>query len=63
MSQCDQILHHLKSKPITAIEALNDYGCFRLASRINDLRSSGYVIETETVKKDGKRYAKYWLKS
>jgi len=61
MSHTMQILDHLTSKPITAMEALNDYGCFRLAARINELRMSGHDIRTEIKNKDGKRYAMYHL--
>ena len=43
------------------MDALNNYGCFRLAARINDLRMSGHKIHTEIAKKDGKRYARYHL--
>ena len=32
------------------MEALREYGCFRLAARINDLRNEGHNIETKTVK-------------
>jgi hypothetical protein len=56
-----QILDHLESKPITAMDALSDYGCFRLAARINELRMSGYNIKTEIKNQDGKRYAMYHL--
>lgn len=37
----------LKGRKITAYEALAEYGCLRLAARVNDLRCMGYVIETE----------------
>lgn len=61
MSQSKQILNHLSRSPITAIDALSQYGCFRLAARINDLRMEGHHIHTETIIKDGKRYAQYHL--
>ena len=61
MSHTMQILDHLTSEPITAMDALNDYGCFRLAARINELRMSGHDIRTEIKSKDGKRYAMYHL--
>jgi hypothetical protein len=61
MSHSAQILNHLTKGPITAIEALNHYGCFRLAARINDLRTEGHNIHTETTVRDGKRYATYHL--
>ena len=51
MTQNQLILSHLKTnKGITAMEALNQYGCFRLAARINDLRNDGHDITTETIK-------------
>lgn len=34
---------------ITQLEALRDLGCFRLASRINDLKKKGYKIRREMV--------------
>jgi hypothetical protein len=61
MSHEKQILSHLQRSSITAIEALNEYGCFRLAARINDLRMKGHDIHTEVAVKEGKRYAKYFL--
>ena len=61
MNQTEQILKHLKREPITPIDALNSYGCFRLAARINDLRDRGYLIATDIEQKSGKRYAKYRL--
>ena len=62
MSQSQQILKHLKSgKTITPLEALSEYGCFRLGARIFDLRRSGYDIKTEVVSENGKTFAKYEL--
>lgn len=62
MTQEEAILEHLKSgKSLTPVEALNFYGCFRLAARIDDLRKSGHFIETEIIKKDGKKYARYYI--
>ena len=34
---------------ITQLEALRDLGCFRLASRINDLKNKGYKIRREMI--------------
>jgi len=62
MSQEYQILRHMHTEgPITAMEALKLYGCFRLASRVNDLRNKGHFITTEMVEVRGKRIAKYSL--
>ena len=52
-TQNDGILEYIKRfGSITQLEALQDLGVMRLASRISDLRSLGYPIisETEVVK-------------
>lgn len=47
MSQALDILSHIKRTGcITPIEALNEYGCMRLAARVHDLRAKGYNIKT-----------------
>ena len=62
MSQTDQIwVGHLKKRPITPLEALELYGCFRLAARVSDLRGMGWPIETEMVQGEEKRWAQYYL--
>lgn len=55
------ILDHLKSgHSLTQLEALNLYGCFRLASRIHDLKEDRWPIIKDIVHTDsGKRIAKY----
>ena len=62
-TQCKSILNHLQNgNSITQLEALNMFQCFRLASRINDLRNDGHKIITDKVKLDnGKTIAKYSL--
>lgn len=61
-SQREMILDHLKNKgSITPIEALNYYGCFRLAAVIFDLREEGYAIDTNMVTQNGKTFASYEL--
>ena len=37
---------HLQKSPLTPLDALMKYGCFRLSARINELRQIGYHIET-----------------
>ena len=62
MTQNQQIKGYLeKGKAITSIQALNKFGCFRLAARINDLRKDGLNIATKIMSKDGKTYASYRL--
>jgi hypothetical protein len=59
-SQNDKIKAYLtKGKAITPIQALNKFGCFRLAARISDLRSEGLNIVTKNVTKEGKTFASY----
>jgi hypothetical protein len=62
-NQTHQILHHLKTrKSITAVEALNLYGSFRLAARIKDLRDTGHHIETTMIDiGNDRRIAQYRL--
>jgi len=61
-SQNKQIKAHLQSgKTLTAIQALEMFGCFRLAARIKDLKDSGMIIDKAMVENDnGKHYALYW---
>ena len=64
MSQNKQIADYLnKGKKLTTLDALNKFGCFRLASRINDLRNEGMHIVTKTIKLENKKQiAQYSLK-
>jgi len=67
MSHKAQILAHLqKGLPITPLDALNLFGCFRLGARIWDLRHDGWNIKKttkETTGRDGRitRFAEYRL--
>jgi hypothetical protein len=61
--QCQQVLSHLQSgRPITALEALNLYGIFRLASRIHDLKKHGVEIQSRDVETNtGKKVSQYYV--
>lgn len=49
-SQNNQIIAWLeKGNTITQLEALNMFGCLRLASRVHNLRERGYNIKAEKV--------------
>jgi hypothetical protein len=63
MTQTAQILAYLKTgKPITPLDALTRFGCFRLGARIYDLRAEGYTIDKTTVETPGgSRIASYRL--
>ena len=53
----------LNGYSLTQLEALNQFGCFRLAARISDLRDKGLNVVTDMITLDnGKRVARYFLK-
>jgi hypothetical protein len=53
----------LNGYSLTQLEALNQFGCFRLAARISDLRDKGLNVVTDMVTlENGKRVARYFLK-
>jgi hypothetical protein len=58
-----RILAHLKGgRTLTALEALEWFKCFRLASRIHDLKKAGYDVQKRTIKTNsGKSVAEYYL--
>lgn len=64
-TQKDEIRDHLlKGWEITALDALDKYGCFRLASRIHDLKKEGMDIVDRRMKTRGGAVIKaYRLKS
>ena len=52
----------LKGKRLTALDALMMFGCFRLASRIHDLKHSGMEIkDAPFVLDNGKRIKEYFI--
>jgi hypothetical protein len=61
-TQNEQILTFLKKgKKLTPLQALDKFQCFRVASRVNELRDQGYNIKTEMISRGKKRYAQYSL--
>ena len=62
MSQAKEILTALKGgERLTPLDALNRFGCMRLASRISALKQEGNTIYTRTIKDGKKSYAEYWM--
>ena len=67
MTQCERILRHLEDYgSITSGEAITEYGIYRLASRVSEMRKAGIPIEREMVKGKNRygeptSYAKYTL--
>lgn len=62
-SQSKRILAYLRSgKRLTSLEALNLFGCMRLASRISDLRKDHDEIKCAMVTTaTGKKVAQYYI--
>ena len=62
-SQCDMIAAWLeRGFSFTSLEALNMFGCLRLASRIHDLRERGMKINAcKITTPTGKRVCEYVL--
>ena len=61
-TQTKQILQYMRTQPITAIDALQYIGSFRLAARIKNLRDEGHDIHTEIITTDnGSKIASYSL--
>jgi hypothetical protein len=56
-----KILNHMLSgNSITAFEALQLFGCLRLAARIHDIRKMGHSVTKATMETDGgKKIAVY----
>lgn len=67
MSQNEAIADYLRSgKSINPMIALHKFHCFRLASRISDLKGKGMNIRSSLVtdvnaEGDPVRYSVYWL--
>lgn len=56
-TQCAQIRDWLmQGNKLTSLEALNLFGCLRLASRIHDLRERGLAIHTERIQVPSGKY-------
>ena len=66
-TQCERIIEYMNEfGGITQLEALKELGCFRLASRINDIKRKGYNVRTERITlknrwKEPVRIARYSL--
>jgi hypothetical protein len=51
LTQRQRVLRHLEDfGSITSLEAMQDYGIMRLASRISDLKRAGVTIKKEMVR-------------
>ena len=58
-SQEKRILNALAVRWIDPMAALREFGCFRLAARIHELREAGWQITDRYVDRHGKRFKQY----
>lgn len=48
VTQCDRILRYIEENgSITQLDALREFGCMRLASRMCDIKKMGYPVKKE----------------
>ena len=63
LSQNKLIKAHLEAgKRLTALSALNEFGCFRLSGRLSELKDEGFPVESIWITLDnGKRIKEYYM--
>lgn len=67
MTQCERILQYIEENgSITQLDALREFGCMRLASRMCDIKKMGYAVIKRTEKSknrygDTVTYARYFI--
>ena len=63
MTQTSLVLAHLRTgASLTPLEALERWGCFRLAARIDELKREGHEIDSHIVRSGKKHWASYTLR-
>lgn len=68
MTQCEKVLNYIRlNGSITPLDALREFGCMRLASRVTDLKAKGYNIVTKMESHKNRygdtiKYARYTIK-
>lgn len=56
LTQCKRILQYIsETGSITQMDALREFGCMRLASRMCDIKKMGYTVEKK-MEKSKNRY-------
>ena len=59
-TQNEAIIKHLKAgNSITALDALRQFNCLRLAARISDIKQRGYDVQSKWIVKKNKKYKQY----
>lgn len=66
-TQCERVLAYIEDfGSITSLQAMQDLGCMRLASRINDLKRMGYPVRKRSAKAENRYgetvyFAEYYI--
>lgn len=60
MSQTEQLIEMMRTDWVSPLLALNEVGCFRLASRIHDIKALGYTVIDRWAK--NREYKEYRIK-
>ena len=63
MTQQEQLTKRLRHGWTTALDALKDCGCMRLAARVLEMRQEGLNVDSKWVEANGKRFKAYRLKA
>ena len=61
MTQQQLVTQRLQKGWTTALDALNDCGCMRLAARVLEMRQDGLNVIDQWVEINGKRFKAYRL--
>ena len=61
MTQHESIIKRLRKGWTTGLDALNDCGTMKLATRVGELRMAGHRIVDKWVELNGKRFKAYRL--
>lgn len=67
VTQCDRILQYIEENgSITSLDAMREFGCMRLASRMCDLKRQGYPVKVEMENSKNRygepiSYARYFI--
>lgn len=65
LTQCERILQYIEDTgSVTQMDALREFGCMRLASRMSDIKKMGYPVKMEMEKSKNRygepvHYARY----
>ena len=67
LTQCERIIQYIaENGSITQLDALREFGCMRLASRISDIKKMGYAVDKRMEKAKNRygesvSYARYTI--